>query len=256
MKFKLKREKPDSEYFNNIDTEKKAYLLGFFIADGCMTIEHGLSHKRSPNYRFSILNSIDDLEIIKEFNKEVCPNSNISYLSYQYDKVKRKDQCRIRWSSKEMFKNLTDIYQIKERKTKDLDFKFPFEKIPEQLIKHFIRGFFDGDGNITYHKYKKSMQFNFSFCGTSLNFMNQICDIFEKLDPNITRTIRAIKGKNLICYQVRFNFNRKRAEIIKKIYDWFYKDSTIFLSRKKIKFENYFQHRANLIDNTIKQCNA
>ena len=39
---------------------------------------------------------------------------------------------------------------ITPRKTYDLDFSFPFEFIPEQYIWDFIRGFFDGDGQISY----------------------------------------------------------------------------------------------------------
>lgn len=246
MEFKLSKTGVREDYFDIIDTENKAYLLGFFIADGCLSVEHDKRKDRKPCYRLGINNSIDDMEATIKLNNEICPLNVIHILSKQNnDMVVRKNQGKLRWSSKYMFDKLGEKYFIKPRKTQDLEFEFPLETIPEHLIRHFIRGFFDGDGNITFHKYKKSMQFNFCFCATSLKFSEQICKIFESLDNNITRTLRPIKGKNMICYQIRFNYNRRRTECMKKIYDWFYKDSTIFLTRKKTKFENYFQYRAN-----------
>lgn len=252
MEFKENKNRVNHHYFDIIDTENKAYLLGFFIADGCVSIEHENSLIRSPNYRFTINNSIDDKDIIIKLKEEICPFSNISIIDkLNNDKIIRKIQYKLRWSSKKMFDVLYNKYNIKPRKTNDLYFKFPFEHIPEHLIRHFIRGFFDGDGNITFHKYKKSIQFNFSLFATSLLFSEQICKIFEGIDSNITRTLRSVKSKNLTCYQIRFKYNRKRVECIHKIYDWLYNDSTIYLSRKKIKFENYFQYRANSTFNIV-----
>lgn len=37
---KLNKEKINEHYFDIIDTEYKSYLLGFFLADGCVSIEH------------------------------------------------------------------------------------------------------------------------------------------------------------------------------------------------------------------------
>ena len=54
-------------FFDNIDCEIKAYLLGYFIADGNMQLEakkrNGVVYSHS--YRFAVLNSIDDFEVSK-----------------------------------------------------------------------------------------------------------------------------------------------------------------------------------------------
>ena len=58
------------DYFNNIDSAMKAYLLGFFIADGYIEKNSG---------RICFNNSIDDISIIKEIQKQISPNSKLLY---------------------------------------------------------------------------------------------------------------------------------------------------------------------------------
>ena len=69
-------------------------------------------------------------------------------------------------------------YNITPRKTYDLEFEFPFELIPNKYLWDFIRGFFDGDGQVSYSE--ETHQFTFALYGTSEKFMNQLGDIFEK----------------------------------------------------------------------------
>lgn len=165
--------KINESFFDVIDTEEKAYLLGFFIADGCIRKE---AKKRngeiySYSYRFSINNSIDDKEIISLFQQIICPHKKLEYKYNQKGiKTERKKQVVIRWTSKHMYETLLS-YNIHERKTYDSEFEFPFDKLPEHLIRHFIRGFFDGDG----HKYKTEI----SFVLNSKKFGNQILQFFK-----------------------------------------------------------------------------
>lgn len=48
-----------------------------------------------------------------------------------------------------MHKDL-EKFNITPRKTYDFQFKFPFELIPKEYLWDFIRGFIDGDGQVTY----------------------------------------------------------------------------------------------------------
>lgn len=245
QKNKQRRNYSNDSYFNNIDTEAKAYLLGFFIADGY------ISEKR----RICLNNSIDDISALELFQKEVCPDSKIYYINKQTGVKIRKTQVILRISSEEMFQTLLNKYKITKNKTHDYDFIFDFNLIPKELIRHFIRGFFDGDGSVSFYKTKNTIYFNFSFIFTSLKFSEQISEIFENLF-NIKSKIYKIKGKTCEYYPLRFNYNRNRYDKIKEIYNWLYEDSNCFLERKKNKFNSYLEYRANLIDNTIKQCNA
>lgn len=60
------------DFFDIINSEEKAYLLGFFIADGCINKTTARS-----NGRFSINQSEDDKEIVKAFKKYLNVPNNI-----------------------------------------------------------------------------------------------------------------------------------------------------------------------------------
>lgn len=231
-------------YFDIINSEKKAYLLGFFLADGYI-----------EDNRVRIQNSIDDLEIIKIFRDELSPDSTICYTNKQTGAKFRKPQCTTGVTSKHMVKTLNN-YGIVQNKTYNKEFIFNFNIIPKELHRHFIRGYFDGDGSVSFHKNNhNTIFFNFSFVFNSKAFANQISNIFKDLFQ-INPVIYHNTGKTTDWFALRFNYNRNRFEKIKEIYNYLYQDSTIFLSRKKIKFDKYIEYRANSINNIIEQCNA
>jgi intein-encoded DNA endonuclease-like protein len=235
----------NDNYFNTIDTEEKAYLLGFFIADGCI----------SKDNRLGFSNSIDDLSVLELAKKEISPDSKIFRINYKKGAVNRKEQCRLRIMSNILTDVLINKYGILKNKTKDNLFKFNFDLIPENLHVHFIRGFFDGDGSVSFYETRNTIFFNFSFISTSFNFMNQIGEIFEN-KFKIRKVIKENQGKTINWFSMRFDYNRNRTLKINEIYEWLYKDATCFLERKKIKFENYLEYRAKALDNTNEQCNA
>lgn len=47
-----------------------------------------------------------------------------------------------------MCKKLETKYKILPKKTLDVNFSIPENTIPDYLWRHFIRGFFDGDGHV------------------------------------------------------------------------------------------------------------
>ena len=234
-----------NDYFNLIDTENKAYLLGFFIADGYL----------SEGSRVCLNNSIDDIEVLQLFNREVSPESKITLLNKQAGAKFRKQQAVIRITSKEIYNTLVNNYGIVQNKTQNSDFKFDFSLIPENLQVHFIRGYFDGDGSVSFYRTNRTIFFNFSFVFNSLSFSKQFAEIFEN-KFNIKSVIYNHIGKTANWHSLRFDYNRNRSAKIEEIYNYLYKDATIFLTRKKVKFNNYLEYRAKSIDNTIEQCNA
>lgn len=235
----------NDNYFDIINTEQKAYLLGFIIADGYLSKEH----------RICLNNSIDDISILKLFKQEIAPDSKIIFSNKQKGAKFRKEQGTIRITSHHMYETLTKVYNIIENKTQNKDFKMNLDLIPNDLLNHFIRGFFDGDGSVSFYKTNNTIFFNFSFVFNSKLFAKQVGNLFEK-QFNIKSVYYDHKGKTCDYYSMRFNYNQKRTEKIKEIYEWLYKDSTIYLDRKKIKFNNYLEYRANSTNNIVEQCNA
>lgn len=225
------RLKSDGTYFKEIDTENKAYILGFFIADGYL-------EKNSKRICFN--NSIKDISIINLIQKEICPFSKIIYSNKQKGVIFRNKQITLRFTNSNLYKILQTKYNLYNAKTFNENYKFNLDLIPEHLLHHFIRGYFDGDGCVSFIKKSENKQlyFNFSFVFNSESFAKQIANIFEN-KFNIKGIIYKHQGKTCNYYSLRFNYYRKRQNKIKEIYTWLYKDANAFLERKNEKFKEY-----------------
>ena len=218
----------NDNYFDDIDNEEKSYLLGFLIADGCIREEND---NRNPNWkskRICFSNSIDDKEVMELIHNRICPNHIMKQVHYTKGAENRKPQHVLQWTSNHMIDTLINKYGILPNKTNDKNFKFPFESIPEELHRHFIRGFMDGDGFIN----KSELKFVF----TSVPFMNQIIDKFKILFDNhsdivwdFNYTITEYDGKTTKYWKVFIPMGHGRDKLIK---NYLYKDSTIYLTRK------------------------
>jgi hypothetical protein len=123
----------DENYFETIDAEEKAYFLGFISADGCVI-------ERNGNCRvLSIHINKQDIDILEKFKKEINYEGEISMGK------SRSRMCTIFCTSMKMFNDLSK-YNVTPRKSRIL--KFP--KLPENMIHHYMRGYFDGDGLCLY----------------------------------------------------------------------------------------------------------
>jgi hypothetical protein len=140
FKLNLKYLHYNKDYFENIDTKEKAYWLGFIYADGCVTTQD----------RVSILLSKNDEDHLQKFAD--CLESNIKI---RYQTIKKKttefvttkgntEACSISIKNTKLQKDLIDK-GVTKNKTYNL--VFPNSDIlPNEYIKDFIRGYFDGDG--------------------------------------------------------------------------------------------------------------
>lgn len=232
------------DFFSSIDSEEKAYLLGFFLADGTFD----LGENCTKSYRFGIKLQKEDEEIIKLFRNFIIPDINVSYKESYIDKngTNHKATAGVRWTSGKM---ATDLFRfnICPRKTFDVNFKFRFDLIPDSFIWDFIRGFFDGDGQISYSP--KTHQSTFALYGTSFEFMSQVGNIFES-EFKVEKRIEGINKHNLTLFTLRFSANGKRKEFLEKLYIKFYLNKRYFLKRKQEKLLEYllFKYRDNFED--------
>lgn len=225
-------------YLDVINSDKKAYFLGFLIADGSLETP---CHSRYGRISFNIQK--EDSYILEEFKKELNSTNNI-YIKYNNKGVKnRKPQASFRFTSKIIFDLLISKYKILPSKTLNFKFIFPFETIPEQYWGAFIRGFIDGDGSFEQHK----GCFNFSLIGTSKNWLVQIGDIIRN-KTKLNNKIYEIKGKTCNYFVIRFHAdNENKFEKIQKLNDFLYNNAEIYLKRKKDKIDAYLEYRAKQI---------
>ena len=218
--------------FDNIDSELKAYLLGFYLADGCLT-------EKSSIITISV--SEKDKEIIELFRAAICIYNKISISKPYKNKTTgfvTKPMARISFRSKHLANTLTK-YKMGVRKTySEID---TLDFIPNNLMIHFIRGYFDGDGTVncsnierTYKtklgetRISKSRNFNWSIISCKSKHLILIQKFLKdnyNISPNI---IKDSKGYYLL------EINKK--EDFFKFRDILYKDSEFYLKRKKDKY--------------------
>lgn len=188
--------------FEIIDTEEKAYWLGFIYADGYV----------SDKYDFEISLSLKDI-------------AHLEKLGNFLDKEIKKDnfRCRLIINNKRLTNSLKDKGVIPR---KSLTLKFP-KKINSYLIPHFIRGYFDGDGCIYLGQSKtKTKSHAVSLLGT-MDMLKNI-EIFSKVKVYYAHDKRHHEN----CFSFRIN----KSQDIVKFLDYMYKDSNIYLDRK---YKNY-----------------
>ena len=207
----------NSSYFKSIDSEVKAYILGYLVADG--SIEESIRKDRPSKLirlRFGCIS--EDDEIIKLIQKEIAPNNNLRYYKPKKDTCKQVTILQI--CDKELINDLRVLYNIQPRKTYLPSFEFP--KIPEEFERDFIRGYIDGDGSFGRH--------HFSMICNSEKFATQIRDKFLKAIPELKSYIYKENRKTTDYWSLHFSMNLKVAP---KIYNYLYKNATVFLKRKE-----------------------
>ena len=216
-------------FFDNIDSELKSYLLGFLYGDGFI----------SNDGRIGLLIQKKDEEVLKLIKENVCPESPIRYMNNQSGvKFKREEQASLRFKSKRIYERLVELGFSLEKTSKDCDI---FCKIPDEYKKDFIRGFSDTDGNIRFDKSKKGNYFKTSFCivkGNSkilIDISNFLRDKGIYLD-NIKEYVNKSPFYVLSTSKIESTYN-----LLKFLYD----GSNYSLDRKKNKAISILNHYSN-----------
>lgn len=233
----------NDNFFKEIDSEEKAYLLGFFVADGSIC----MNARCKNSYKFGITLSESDQYVVQWYHDFICPDRAITHYQSTNGAKNRKPVYAVSWTSNIMKEYMENKYKIVPNKTYDLDFVFPFEHIPEEFQWDYIRGFFDGDGQISYSE--KTRQSTFALYSTSKPYMEQLGNMFEQKFGVEKRIEGTIKTKmELFC--LRFSAHYKRKEFFLELYKTFYKNKKYFLVRKEEKFRKYlmFKYRVNQED--------
>lgn len=196
----------DYDFFKEIDTEEKAYWLGFLYADGCV-------HKSS--HQMTLVLSIEDKEHLYKFNR--CLKSTYPI------KLVRDKYVRLNISSKSFGEDLINKGCVP---TKSLILKFPsVEQVPKSMVRHFIRGYFDGDGCI-YNRMKDGcMKSCINILGTEDFLVGIVSEL--PVDNVVVKQRNGYKIHNITIYN---------KQDIKKIMLYFYNESNIYLKRKYDKF--------------------
>lgn len=215
----------NKSFFNNIDTEHKAYWLGFIYADGSI----GKTDKtQTTENRLSINISAKDIELLYKFAESINYNNpKIQVYKPNESTYGTNDMCRIYLNSVELVNDLKN-HGIKPNKTIN-GVSFPFESMHQDLYKHFIRGFFDGDGCISIHSRENS--FGFSIIGEKDILLSVQQILMSKCNLNKTK-LTDYPHKSFEIYDLRYGGRLQ----VQRIFNYLYSDATIYLERKYNKF--------------------
>lgn len=203
--------KCNKEFFNSY-TKESCYWAGFIMADGNLRVNRNSLQiklaKIDKSHLYSFLKAINcnDISLVKEYETYVS-------LTISLDEYKN---------------GLINNFNVTPRKTSTCDLN---DKIPNNMLKHFIRGYFDGDGSIT-----KTTIITVSFVGTIM-LLNKITQHFKtELEVSLKskNDVPPIQKMNEIVGTVSYS-----GKNTIKIMDYFYSDlsDNIYLSRKKNKYE-------------------
>ncbi len=194
----------NSNIFNIIDTEEKVYWLGFLYADGYVD---------EKDYIILLGLKRDDRQHLEKFQKflesDVPIKDRVNNGGHLYSYIRIYDQ-----------KIVKDLINLGLYKKKSLTLLCPNnDMIPTELIFHFIRGYFDGDGSIYPVKNSKySIKYRMSICGTEsiLLYIQDKLKITKKLDYNrscpkfvIAAKQQVIDNLNLLYQNANIYLERK-----------------------------------------------
>lgn len=199
----------NSNIFKIIDTEEKAYWLGFLYADG------SIYKDLKGHYRFELGLQEKDVKHIEKFKSFIQSKHKIKY------REKTKSY-RISFNDSEFSNNLIKLGCIPK---KSLILKFPTEQqVSLNLIPHFIRGYFDGDGYLS----KPPKQLTVDILGTN-EFLTTLTSYINSKNKKLKKDKRHIN--NTFIFSLYGDNARNFLKFI-------YKDATVFLDRKKELYNN------------------
>lgn len=205
-------------------TEEQAYIVGLVFADGHISdTQMGLRLKKS------------DKKLIEQVKNYFSSNIKLQYYNNSYNFVV---------SSKQLCSNLLNLGVLKHKTSKELH----IPQMQESLYKHFIRGFFDGDGTVFKSNNNGHFSLRCNICCATKGILEEINTIFQANGIMGSINIEHRKGKytktpagqktiqTLDMYRL---FVRSKSSV-EKLYHFLYDDCTLYLERKRQVFEDNF----------------
>jgi DNA-binding NarL/FixJ family response regulator len=213
-------------FFNTIDTQEKAYCLGFLYADGC--VSHNL-------LTLSLKLHQQDEAILTQIKNLISPSSPLKIIDNKYlaFRIHRKQICQ-------------QLLQLGCTPQKSLTLTFPTsEQVPSHLIQHFIRGYSDGDGCINFRQLKTGRKdFAWSIVSTN-DFCQSLKDILkQKLNVNCHIKNCDPTNKNTITKTLIVGGSLQLIKVL----NWMYQDSAIHMDRK---YKKYLQFQDQINSNSL-----
>lgn len=200
----------DSSFFNVIDTEEKAYWLGFLTADGCI----------KSNNSLSLGLSYKDIKHLNKLKKSLKTDHPI-YINTTKAFNKEYKTCYLTISNQQIVNDLKKLGFITNKTLNER----PID-IDISVANHYIRGLYDGDGWISFGK---------NYCELGIAMGYKIINFIREQLMKYTN----IKEYKIIPYQNIFRYKITSKYEIEKVVNFLYSNANIYLDRKHKKILNF-----------------
>jgi hypothetical protein len=196
----------DEKFFDRIDSEKKAYWLGFLAADGCVTATS-----------VSCTLAARDAAHLRQLRKTLgSTHKFVTIDNHGYPAA------RVAISSRRLAAALVarGLVPGKRNRTRR-------PRMPAWLLHHYVRGFFDGDGGFNVRRIGNHQKLRWHLVGHP--------PILRLIQNALVSgaAVRRLKlypaGKSKVSGMLMYNGNRQ----VRRICEYMYADATIFLTRKR-----------------------
>ena len=225
-KAKLNNPNMKEHFFQEINEEAKAYFLGLLISDGNV-----FKDNTGRQASISITLDLKDEYMLAKFKEVLQANTSVGHDGRGCGQIAVRSNI--------MAEDLAK-YGVVPRKS----YNTYLPLISKEMMPHLIRGIFDGDGSIMAKPNPSNDGHNrflhsISFCGTH-QLMEDISNyILENL--GIKTAVYDYKDRNLSELKIQNISN------IAKFGYWIYRNSTIFLNRKKDIFNDFLKHYNDIL---------
>ena len=211
----------NENYFEEIDSSNKSYILGFIYADGSIN---------KKNNSLTICLSEKDKDVLKFIKKE------LNYSGIIKNKIiNNRNYSLVNIVSKKLINDLVDLGIIQNKTY--LSNSLP--KVPINYYNDMIRGFFDGDGSIYRDKLNQ-----YTVCFSSnIKILKNIKEYL--LSKDIESSNIRLRNKNSsysAMLEIRGSYKIEKFE--KLIY---YNKDLYSLKRKVDKFKEFNEHISNRV---------
>lgn len=205
--------------FQVIDSQDKAYLLGMLYADGNVSISKRKG-KEEFSYKTTLVLDNNDI-LLLEAIKETFP----IFHTYPFNNGKSTE---IRNNNKQCYLDLVNNGCL-PRKSFENRYNLHIPNIPNELISHFIRGYFDGDGGCTLSFSSNKTQKRVYIYSASPQLLEEFAQFLET--KRIKTTMDNGHNVGILCYKLSIATNS-----YKEFYNLLYQDAHLKMQRKYDKF--------------------
>lgn len=218
----------------SIDTQEKAYLLGQIYGDGYNGGE------KTHSYKIMLTSNNGDIEVYKKLH-ELFPFFKLKTYSSHPNIIYLENH------EKSLYLDLKAHGMISSKTKFDKTGEFHFPNLREDLIPHFIRGYFDADGSFYFPTRKRSRNNLKTEIGCSTkNFLLRIKECLDKSGLNFSYIERKKSAGNGKLYNT-YTLLSSNRELSQRFAKFIYKDATLYLD---YKYE--ISHKASDIIDTSK----